>query len=196
MENGFCSSFPKLCSSVSVSKRLFVFKMRKTKKLTFIVHFLGASTVLSTLCTLTASMNLHHFHLNLLSAFPPLSPTSVWLLFTTILRNSSCQGLMTLNPVDVFQSSSYLTPQQHSALPEIFSSFISLTLGVLVFLPLLSLTIGFLLSWRVPVFPRKNLDPKKSGLQLFSMYISLTIVYLCVCSHSEGPLAFLLLVFR
>lgn len=98
------------------------------------------------LVSLPASMNLHHFHLNLLSAFPPLSPTSVWLLFTTILRNSSCQGLMALNPVDVFQSSSYLTPQQRSALPEIFSSFISLTLGVLVFLPLLSLTVGFLLS--------------------------------------------------
>ena len=181
MENGFCSSFPKLSSSLSVSKRLFVFKMRKAKKLTFIVHFLGASTVLRALWTLPASMNLQHFHLNLLSAFPPLSPTSVWLLFTTILWNCSCQGLMTLNPVDVFQSSSYLTPRQHSALEKIFSSFVSLTLGVLVFLPLLSLTIGFILEGTH--LSQEELGPWEIGTSaLFRAHITHHCVSVCLLS--------------
>lgn len=117
--------------------------------------------------------------------FRPFHPPWSGLLFTTIHRNSSCQGLqcMTLNPADIFLSSTCLIPQQHSALLEIFSSFTFMTLDVLLLL-LLSppLTVGPLSSWRYLSFPGRtwclrNLIHTHDSSSLPGAYHS----RLCVC---------------
>lgn len=100
---------------------------------------------------------------------------------------------MTFTPMDIFQSSSYLTPQQHLALLEIFSSFI-LHNTVCAISPPLSLSdCWFSAVLEVSIFPKENIIPKKShprsGLQFSSRHISLKIMYLCICSQSECPLA-------
>lgn len=111
MENHSYWYFPKLwkehlCSSLSVSKResLFVFKKREAKKGTFLVLLLGICTVLSAWDTRAAPMSPQNYCLDRLPLLPPLLPTPLWLLFTTIHWNSSCQApqYMTVNPGDVF----------------------------------------------------------------------------------------------